>query len=127
MSIYFAIFPPPKPQNLFLDFVVPFLLVMAPLVIVVGTLGGWLSNLDQVSQTVFVSEEGLTANSQKGQAHISWAHFTGHRETWWSFILWRGFHVWVLIPKRGFNSQEELARGREIFAKNVPRSRWFFG
>ncbi len=131
MAMYFAIFPPPKAVDagakLFFHFEIPWLLAMTPLLIAVGTLAPWLQCIrNRVAQSFLLSEDGLAVESRRGHAYISWARFTGYRETWWSFIVWRGFQ-WVLLPKRCFNSQEDLARCRDILARNVRRSCWFFG
>jgi hypothetical protein len=88
----------------------------------------WLSHRGQFKRrTVRLSETSLTLSENDGTSEVPWSRFTRYKETPWSFLAWKGQHDWLQLPKSAFPSIPAQERCRELFARHLKRSTWFFG
>jgi hypothetical protein len=130
--IYSVAYPPPdavnSPGTVFL-FMLPALPIMAVVIIIMFAFQSWRAHLKHlIPQDVVLSEEAMFFATSEGSGTIPWTSYQHFKETRKSFILWqRGTRQWVLFPKRGFTSREDLQRARWLFEGHLRRSRWFFG
>jgi YcxB-like protein len=86
-----------------------------------------------VQQCVRLGETTLTLASSEGAAIVPWTRFTHYKETPWSFFLWRiapgslpRTEVWLMLPKSAFPSADATEKCRELLARHLKRSTWFF-
>ncbi len=57
---------------------------------------------------------------------LPWSRFARYKEACWMFILWRG-PFWIMLPKRAFESWDDVDRCRHLLQSHLQRSRWFLG
>jgi hypothetical protein len=123
--------PPPNPvlsnTEVFFMVLLPFFLVLVMMIILVFSLHGWRSHAKySVRQEIALSEESMAFASADGSSTMPWTTFAYFKETWWSFLLWRGSN-WIMFPKRAFTSWDDLSRCRDLLNRHLQRSRWFRG
>lgn len=113
--------------QVFLFFTVPFLALMETMVVFVAATHDWLAHRRHlVTQTVTLSELGLSYRSVGGDTTTVWETPTCYKETPWSFIVWwPGTRAWLQLPKRAFPSVNEIGRCREILAMHAKQSTWY--
>lgn len=134
MSIYSAFAMPHRPNAKFSDlevycyFIAPMMLIGSILMAFVLATQFWLSRRGQFKRrTVRLSETSLTLSENDGTSEVPWSRFARYKETPWSFLAWKGQHDWLLLPKSVFPSIPAQERCRELFARHLKRSTWFFG
>jgi YcxB-like protein len=130
---YAAAIPPPdaiySATQVFLMFEVPVLLVMTAIIILIGSLHSWLSNIKySAPQEVAISEDSIVFSGADARGALGWTAFTRYKETPWSFILWKSAgSAWTMFPKRAFESSDDLRRCRALVDRHLAKSRWFLG
>jgi YcxB-like protein len=133
VGAYSAANPPPdavySPMQVFFMFAIPVLLGMTAIVILVGSMYWWLSNIKHSApQELAISEDSLVFSGADASGALAWTAFTRYKETPWSFILWKpGGAAWVMFPKRAFASPDDLRRCRGLLERHLVKSRWFLG
>jgi hypothetical protein len=79
-------------------------------------------------QTVTLVKASLVVSSKDGSATLPWTTFTRYKETPWSFLVWRiRPATWLMLPKSVFPSLRAIEDCRELLARHLKRSTWFFG
>ena len=112
---------------MFFYFDIPFLLLLAVVVVLIGAVHNWLSHKKHLVPTELVlSEDGIETTTCDGHTSLPWNAYRNHKETRWSFLLWSG-QQWIMIPKRCFTTPGSLEQGRKLLRQNVKESQWFFG
>jgi len=102
-------------------------LVFITTIILVFSVRGWLSHARYSgSQEITLSEESIDFAGPAGSGTVPWTRFKHYKETFWSFIIWRG-SVWMMFPKRAFESWDDVSSCRELLGRHLQKSRWFFG
>jgi hypothetical protein len=97
------------------------------MILLVFSVYKWLTDLPyRAPQEIALSEASLEFAGSDGSGTIPWSRFAYYKETFGSFIVWRGW-FWMMFPKRAFASQNDVKGCREILNRNLQRSRWFFG
>jgi hypothetical protein len=67
---------------------VPFPLVMTAIIIPIGSLHSWLSNIKHpISQVVAISDDSIVFSGADASGAFAWTVYTSYKETPWSFIL----------------------------------------
>jgi hypothetical protein len=90
--------------QVFAFFVLPFLVVIALMVFILGATQCWLSHF-RVEQTVTLSDTAISEVSAGGQSVMNWETPTRFKETPWSFIVWwPRTQGWLQLPKRAFST-----------------------
>jgi hypothetical protein len=124
--------PPPdavfSATQVFFMAMLPFLLLMIPIVIFIGSVHSWFTNRKySVPQNVVLSNESIVFSGAAGSGTLPWTTYTRYKETPWSFILWNpSTSAWTIFPKRMFTSLDDLNRCRVLLARYLTVSRWFF-
>jgi hypothetical protein len=118
--------------EVFFIFMVPFFLVAVTMIILIGSFHAWRSHAKySVPQEIALSEESIAFAGADASGTLPWTTFMYYKETWWSFILWRGSFwrcsFWMAFPKRTFASWEDVSRCRQLLERHLRRSRWFRG
>jgi YcxB-like protein len=118
--------------QVFFIFMVPFFLVAVTMIILIGTFHAWRSHAKySVPQEIALSEESIAFAGADASGTLPWTTFMYYKETWWSFILWRGSFwrcsFWMAFPKRAFTSWDDVSRCRQLLEQHLRRSRWFRG
>jgi hypothetical protein len=125
--------PPPdavySSTQMFFFFVLPFFGLMIAFVMLVGSVHTWLTNRKfSVPQDVALSENSIVFSGGDASGNVPWTAYRHYKETAWSFILWNpGNPAWTVFPKRAFESPDDVQRCRDLLARHLIRSRWFFG
>jgi hypothetical protein len=134
VSIYSAFAMPPRPNAKFSDlevfcyFIVPIMVIGSVLIAFVVATQFWLSHRAFFKRrTVRLSDLSITLSESDGTSEVPWNRFTRYKETPWSFLAWKGQRDWLLLPKSAFPSLAAQERCRDLFARNLKRSTWFFG
>jgi len=133
ITIYSAAHPPPKAvysaTQVFFMFEVPFLLIMMVVMTLVIATHTWRLHVKYlVPQVVLLSDISIEFSGEDGQGVLPWSSYTRYKETRWSFILWNPrTSLWTMLPKRSFISTGDLEQCRALLARQLVRSRWFFG
>ncbi len=128
---YAAVNSPPNPVNsntkVFLLFGLPFFLASMVMIIVMFSVYGWRINAKHFDpEQIALSDSTVEFAGRAGSGNLPWSHFAHYKETFGSFIIWRG-SLWMIFPKRAFASQDDVSRCREFLDRNLRRSAWFFG
>ncbi len=131
IAIQAAMHPAPgaagSPAENLLYFVLPFCLNLALLVVFVFSVGKWwLDRRYPGPRTFGLSDGGVTLGAPDGSSAAPWSRFARYKETRWMFILWRG-PFWIMLPKRAFESLDDVDRCRHLLQSHLQRSRWFLG
>jgi hypothetical protein len=132
-SLYAAANPPPNPiysgTQVFFMFGLPILLVMmVVLILVLSVRAWWTHSRNAVPQELSLSAVSIAFSGPEGSGTLPWSVYHCFKETRWSFILWNSrTSAWTMFPKRAFRSEEDLRRCRELLARHLLQSRWFFG
>lgn len=132
-GLYSAAHPPPHPvyssTQVFLMAVLPFLAIMTTMGIAIKSVHAWRSGAKFLGpEEIIFGDETITFAAKEAAGVLPWTTYTWFKETRRSFILWqRGSRAWLLLPKRQFQSAEEVDRMRSLLAKHLTPSRWFFG
>ena len=130
VSLYSAANPPPNAvisaSKVFLFFVVPFFLILVTMIVMMFAIHSCLHVKYASPQEIALSEQSVTFSGTTGSGILPWTSFDHYKETPWSFILWRGAH-WMVLPKRAFQSWDDLSRCRELLDHHLEHSRWFPG
>jgi hypothetical protein len=115
--------------QMFFMFEIPFLVVMTAIIILIGSLHSWLSNIKHSApQEVAISEDSIVFSGADASGALAWTVYTRYKETPWSFILWKpGGSAWTIFPKRAFASPNDLLRCRALLDRHLAKSRWFLG
>lgn len=113
----------------FLYFCLPLLLALELVIFGFMTLGSWWRHRPFLStQHLELSDTGMCCSQREVRASGEWNERIRYTETQQSFLLWWvDARDWIQIPKRSFATQNGIDRCRHILAKNVRRSKWFFG
>jgi len=130
-----ARFQPPPPNAKFNDwevfcyFILPAWLVGSAILACFFTVYTWLAHRKMaVHQTVAIREPSVAVSSKDGSATLPWTTFTRYKETPWSFLVWNiSPGNWLMLPKSAFPSLQALEDCRELLARQLRRSTWFFG
>ena len=131
VSLYSAANPPPNAvisaSKVFLFFVVPFFLILVTMIVMMFSIHSWRLHVKYASpQEIALSEQSVTFSGTTGSGILPWTSFDHYKETPWNFILWRGVH-WMVLPKRAFQSWDDLSRCCELLDHHLEHSRWFPG
>jgi len=115
--------------RIFLMFVLPFLLIIAVMAILIGSIQNWRAHAKYlVPQAVAISEDSIRLASRDGTGFVPWTTYKCYKETPWSFILWKGYRLpWLILPKRAFASPDGVRLCRALLSRHLRSSRWFFG
>ena len=130
-TIQSAAHPPPQPvystTQVFFMAGLPFMLVMAVMVVAISSVYTWLDHRKTlIEQEVVLSREGIEFASADASGMLPWsASYRYYKETPWSFILWNPNRLWTMLPKRKFTSAADVNRCRELLASNLKKSQWF--
>jgi len=111
-------------------FELPFLLIMAAMVVFLPTLYRWRAHTKITGpEEIIFSDEAITFAGAEAAGVIPWTTaYTSFKETGRSFILWRqGTAAWLLLPKRQFQSDRDRQSFRTLLAQRLKPSRWFWG
>jgi hypothetical protein len=128
--------PPQNPvlseTEVFFMFMLPFLLVVVMMIIFIFSFHAWRSHAKYcIPQEIALSEESIAFAGADASGTLPWTAFENYKETWWSFILWRGSFwrcsLWIMFPKRAFTSWDDRSRCRDFLSRHLQRSRWFRG
>ena len=129
-----ALTPPPRPNakidhwELILAIVFLMFIVMSALFGMIAATQFWFAHSRLFKRrTVRLADASLTLAESDGVSEIPWSTFICYKETPWSFIAWKGRHNWLLLPKSAFPSIPARERCRELLARHLKRSTWFFG
>jgi hypothetical protein len=88
----------------------------------------WLAHRGHFKRrTVRLNDASLALAESDGMSEVPWSAFAHYKETPWSFLAWKGRQNWLLLPKSAFPSIPAQERCRELFARHLKRSTWFFG
>jgi hypothetical protein len=132
VGVYAAANPPPdavfSATEMLFFFEIPFLLVMAAFLVLVITVHGWFTHRKYLTpQEMALSEDSIVFSGVDSQGSLPWTSYTRFKETPWSFIVWKpGGLAWLMLPKRMFQSADDLARCRALLARKLTNSRWYF-
>jgi len=97
------------------------------MIILIFSFHAWRAHVKySVLQEIALSEEYIAFAGADASGTLPWTTFMYYKETWWSFILWRG-SFWMVFPKRAFTSWDDLSRCRELLDRHLRQSRWFRG
>jgi hypothetical protein len=125
--------PPPhavySSTQMFFFFVLPFFGLMIVFIMLVGSVHSWLTNRKySVPQDIALSEDSIIFSGGDASGNVPWTAYRCYKETPWSFILWNpGKPVWTMFPKRAFSSSDDVNGCRDLLARHLTHSRWFFG
>jgi YcxB-like protein len=110
-------------------FMLPFTFVMAGMIISIATIHPWLSHKKHlIPCEVALSTDSITSANSDGFSVLPWTNYKRYKETRRCFIMWNPQNrLWVLLPRRAFVSPGEWERCRELLARHLRKSRWFFG
>jgi hypothetical protein len=70
-----------------------------------------------------ISPGGVTTESSAGSAHVDWSHFWRAYERPGAFYLYTATNMALTLPKRCFESEEQMERFREIVRAGVVAER----
>ena len=116
-----------SPGKVYFLFMLPILLGIMPVAILVISFVNWRSYAKYHGpQEVAFSEESIAFTGADGYGTTDWASYKFYKETPWSFVLWQGLQS-MMFPKRAFATPGDLRRFRDLLARHLRRSRWFFG
>lgn len=117
------------PIQMLFYFIIPFGLFMMIFLTLVVTTRNWLLHKKHLlTNEIGFSDESIELASPDGVAEVPWSTYGCFKETRRSFFLWkRGSPAWLLIPKRALDSAHALSNFRELLARHLARSTWFFG
>ena len=129
MCIVFAIKPSPdavnSPSKVFFTMELYFLGIFACIIPFVAIMR-WMKHVNSHSpQELALSDESIAFRSRNGSGVLSWSRFKYYKETPSCFFLFQG-GLFVTLPKRALTSPEALNRCRDLIARHLKRSHWFF-
>jgi hypothetical protein len=109
-------------------FVLPFTFVMMVFLTLVLSVHAWWAHSSHAdTQELSLSPESIGFRGRDGSGTLPWSAYHCFKETRCSFILWNSrTSAWAMLPKRAFTSQEEIHRCRDLLARHLRKSRWFF-
>jgi hypothetical protein len=128
--------PPQNPvfstTEVFLMFMLPFYFVVAITILLIFSFHAWFSRAKYSDPEEFAfSEESISFAGLAASGTFPWTNLTHYKETWSSFILWRGSSwrssAYMILPKRAFASWDDVSRCRNLLDRHLRRSRWFRG
>jgi hypothetical protein len=129
VTLVSAINPPPQAVNstakVFLGFVVPFFFVLCAVIVGIFSVKRWMT-YKAGEQNITLGEQSLAFSGDDGAGTLPWATFAHFKETPSNFLLWRDSY-WMVLPKRYFQSEDDVAQCRTLLEKNLKPSRWFTG
>ena len=65
-------------------------------------------------------EEGVDVRDATGEGKLDWKAWMKFRETRQFFLLYPAARLVMLIPKRAFTGQEQIAEFRELLKRKLP-------
>jgi hypothetical protein len=109
-------------------FMGPGMILLVILSVFMATTQWWLTLRRQLKRrTVRLRASSITFIENGATSTVPWTVYTHFKETPWSFLAWRGNRNWLLLPKSAFSSIAAQERCRELFARHLKPSTWFFG
>ena len=70
-----------------------------------------------------LSPAGVRIRGPHGEAELRWSAFVRAKELKWAFLLYPQKNVAHVIPKRGFQSNEDVLQCRELLRQNITKSK----
>jgi len=68
---------------------------------------------------LLISEAGLVATAKGVRSSVEWSRFLRVKEAKNHFLLYKSADLYNVIPKRGFASQEDVDRFRQLATKSI--------
>jgi hypothetical protein len=100
--------------------VVPIVLILSRFVINPWHIARGLPRHLPIEQTCRFSDDGIEFSSNVEQSHQDWKAFWGLRESKGYFYLMYTSRVMVLLPKRGFRSEQDIDAFRALATRKLP-------
>jgi YcxB-like protein len=115
--------------QVFLYFALPASVVGSAVLVSFLTTYSWFTHRKEHGQhTISLGKESVTVATKDGTGTLAWTTFTRYKETPWSFLVWNiSPGNWLMLPKSAFPSINALEDCRELLARRLRRSTWFFG
>lgn len=115
--------------ELLVYWVLPAALVGSTLLVTFFTIYSWFTHRrEHGPHTVSLGEEAVTVATKDGTGTLAWTTFTRYKETPWSFLIWNiSPGNWLMLPKSAFPSLKALDDCRDLLARRLRKSTWFFG
>ncbi len=103
--------------------------VTVPLIVLLVAFQQWRAHAGYHDwQTWRLSDSGLEFTGRDEHGSLPWSAYPRYKETRRCFIVWNPSNAaWLLLPKRAFNSFDDVRQCRELLSRQVRPSRWFFG
>jgi YcxB-like protein len=70
---------------------------------------------------LLVSEAGLVATAKGVRTNVEWSRFLRLKEAKNHFLLYTGADLYNIVPKRGFASEEDVDRFRQLATQRIGR------
>ncbi len=115
--------------QVFIYAVLPASVVGSAVLVTFFTTYSWFTHRKEHGRhTISLGEESVSVATKDGAGTLSWTTFTRYKETPWSFLVWNNSPGnWLMLPKSAFPSIKALEDCRELLARRLRRSTWFFG
>ena len=115
--------------QVFFYFVIPASVAGSAVLVTFLTTYSWFTHRKENRlHTISLGEESVTVATKDGTGTLAWTTFTRYKETPWSFLVWNNSTGnWLMLPKSAFPSLKALEDCRELLARRLRKSTWFFG
>jgi YcxB-like protein len=75
------------------------------------------SQMDPIE--LVVTEAGLIAKTRDAQSEMGWARFVRLHEAAQHFMLYKSHDLYMIVPKRGFEAESDVAEFRDMCGRRV--------